>query len=54
MESLAEMHLKIMKKVLDPNDLRAGWKWMKELGHHYNMSEKWKIMLSEMVGIPLH
>ena len=54
MKSLAEMPLKVMKKVLNSNDLRADWKWMKELGHNYNMSEKWKIMLSEMVGIPLH
>ena len=54
MGSVSEMYKKITNKTLNDNDLRGIWKWMKELGHSYNITEKWKKMLAELLSIPIH
>ena len=46
MESIGEMHIKIANKPLDSGELKGVWKWLKELGHNYSVSQKWKKMLA--------
>lgn len=47
------MHLKITgKKIAHENgELKLIWKWLKELGHNYNIMQKWKKMLMDVLGL---
>ena len=45
------MYTKISGRSLDTGELKGVWKWLKELGHNYNMIQKWKKMLSELLGL---
>ena len=47
------MHDKISGKSLrcEHGELKLLWKWLKDLGHHYNISQKWKKILMEMLGM---
>jgi hypothetical protein len=47
------MHHKITGKALphEPASLRGLWKWLKELGHTFNIIQKWKKMFMEALGL---
>ena len=45
------MFTKITGKNMDSGELKQVWKWLKELGHNYNMIQKWKKMLCELLGL---
>lgn len=47
------MHQKITGKKAhsDNGELKAIWKWLKELGHNYNITRKWKKMLMDVLGL---
>jgi hypothetical protein len=47
------MHHKITGKNIkhEPHELKLVWKWLKELGHCYNITEKWRKILMEILGI---
>lgn len=35
----------------DGQELKNVWKWLKELGHQFNIAQKWKMMLAELLGL---
>ena len=45
------MYTKITGKNMDSGELKQVWKWLKELGHNYNMIQKWRKMLCELLGL---
>ena len=47
--SIIEMHHKITNKNFENIELKLIWKWLKELGHNYNIIQKWKKILFDLL-----
>lgn len=51
------MHQKITGRKLghdrENGELKLIWKWLKELGHNYNIVQKWKKMLMDELGLKM-
>lgn len=47
--SIIEMHHKITNKNFENKELKFVWKWLKELGHNYNIIQKWKKILFDLL-----
>jgi hypothetical protein len=47
------MHQKITGRNIrnEVHELKEIWKWLKELGHRYNITEKWKKILMDILSL---